>query len=327
MFSVQFTGPVKLCTIIAQWRLLMFKVQFKDPAFSEWKMFQMSEFSRYLQYISQEELSNGCSPDTKWKPTEDFEPWPQRLVYEGTDVIQRYPKSRVVVSSTLATGICPRTLAWATVWHAATWNNLEVLITFVLTCLDRLSWCGRANKARETRGLEFCKGFRSITVNLCKLSCLMGLMDPYGATVSVCTWVCTWARWAHEHDEHPCRNMSKLKSQHLGGLGCVVQQCSEATCSSTKYKLRRSSALSQRDASCCLMQCIWARYALCHYASLCITMQRFRLGCVAGKALDYLVQQRKNVATSSFALTSRGFAVPWPSKQFCWVLYNTYNIL
>ena len=54
-------------------------------------MFQMSEFLRYLQYISQEELSNGCSPDTKWKPTEDFEPWPQRLVYEGTDVIQRYP--------------------------------------------------------------------------------------------------------------------------------------------------------------------------------------------------------------------------------------------
>ena len=60
-------------------------------------MFQMSEFLRYLQYISQEELPNGCSPETKWKPTEDFEPWPQRLVYEGTDVIQRYPKSRVVV--------------------------------------------------------------------------------------------------------------------------------------------------------------------------------------------------------------------------------------
>ena len=54
-----------------------------------------------------------------------------------------------------------------------------------------------------------------------------------------------------------------------------------------------------------------------HSASL---VRQFRLGCVAGKALDYLVQQRKNVAISSFALTSRDFAVPWPSKkskQFC----------
>ena len=45
----------------------------------------------FLSLGAQEELPNGCSPDTKWKPTEDFEPRPQRLVFKEKDVIQRYP--------------------------------------------------------------------------------------------------------------------------------------------------------------------------------------------------------------------------------------------
>ena len=135
---------------------------------------------------------------------------------------------------------------------------------------------------------------------------------------------------AHEHDdhdEHPCRNMSKLKSQHLGGLGCVVQQCSEATCSSNNYKLRRSSALSQRDASCCLMQCIWARHALCHYASLCngfdwaVSQGRhwttwFNRGRMLRQALLLWLQG---------ALQCRGQASSF--AEFCIILIVSYNTL
>lgn len=43
----------------------------------------------------------------------------------------------------------------------------------------------------------------------------------------------------------------------------------------------------------------------------------------SGKALDYLVQQRKNVATSSFALTSRGFAIRHMTPHGCLILWRT----